>query len=129
MGEVMIQKRPMKKITPRKMNKVQLSEMQKMATENPAKLPHEDFQKEVMESCITVLDKVVVAFKIAQESVNQDGSISLQSAASVANILGCFIQIADTVDKSNMRAMYTSLEEILIKNGAVKGQTKVENAQ
>ncbi len=112
-----------------KMSKVQLKEMQRMANENPAELPHADFQKEVMASCVDVLDKIVAAFKIAQESVNKDGSISLQSAASVANILAPFIQIADTVDKSNMRAMYTSLEEILIKNGAVKGQTKVENAQ
>lgn len=85
---------------------------------------HTEMQRKVLSACRGVVDLVPEAFQIAQEFIGPNGSISLQGAASLANILAPIIQISRIVEQTNMDKMYDSLEEILKQNGVQKSPVK-----
>jgi len=81
-------------------------------------LLHEDLHKEIIGLCKQVIEKSTQVFVLAQSMVDNDGKISLQSAASLANLMSPFLRVSHLVQSSNMEVMYKELEKILLANGA-----------
>lgn len=85
-------------------------------------LLHEELCSEIKETAKKLMYLSEKVFQVGQQMYSPEGNITLQAAASLANLLSPLVRVEEFINSTNAKLMYQQLDELLVKNGAQKHQ-------